>query len=751
MAKENEEKYAKNRINSIKRVGKAFNDLKFNLGYGGLDVGDKIDQRIDRSLEKLVKYHSGKSALNYAETLKTLMSKGAETYDLTEDVGPDVLSLPENTKRFARYANADEIAYKIPYCGRAVKVLSDGIVSPDNITKESITLLIDGGDDSDDLKEMKSRVQEISEQVGIEGEIHGIVHETLKLGDSFIEICDYKSEEIPLTQTQFLTESITNNKPITKESVRIMHERVFSEDPIKLGYDIEYYKDLRRGSKVVKKKYNNEGELNIKTMIYEDINIRELNEFTDDPHSERLKLLSEDDSDKKKEIEVKSLQDVRIIFHDPTKIVKLQSRKYKTCLGYLVFPDIDESTMNSAPSLSANGPSAIYGAQSGSGSLSHKISGLNFSVNSGLDELYRKIIFNVKSYLESSKDVPDDIEINKDDLKQLLDKTIKYLADEGQGEMKIRYVPNNRMQHFYINNKMYFPYGEGIFEKTMFEAKLLIALETATIIRRVSDSSDKRLIYIEDSPSRQTTNYIEALKEALQKRKYSINSFNDISTIPTMITSYEDYIIPQRGGRRFVEFDTLPPQVQIRDATEELKSFRDSVVSSLEVPPAFLNIEDNLSNKAVLSHESSLFANTIVSYQKVFSDHLDTLFFKLYSFIFSEPLSDEIKITFPPPEMLYIERKTESIEIASRLVDTLAQHGIPVDYLREKYIPVDWEEIKQRKVEHNIDKRRGHDDEEDMQDDGFAPFSPDPFGGMGGPGPPPPPPGGGMGGGMGGF
>jgi len=47
------------------------------------------------------------------------------------------------------------------------------------------------------------------------------------------------------------------------------------------------------------------------------------------------------------------LKDVFISIHDPKYIIRLETERFKTCLGYLVFPKIDPNLAQNAAMLSA--------------------------------------------------------------------------------------------------------------------------------------------------------------------------------------------------------------------------------------------------------------------------------------------------------------------------------------------------------------------------------------------------------------
>jgi hypothetical protein len=295
--------------------------------------------------------------------------------------------------------------------------------------------------------------------------------------------------------------------------------------------------------------------------------------------------------------------------------------------------------------------------------------------------------------------------------------------------MNIRYVPPNNIQHFKRPSTKYEPYGESIFDACQFSAKCLVAMETALAVQRLARSTEKRKIAVEIGLPRDARKMIEKLKEELRKRKVTLDNFGTVDTIPSMITTFEDVYIPQRDGKPFVDISTFNEgNVDIRNKVEELKFLRDSVVASLGVPPSFINIEENLSNKAALTEENILFARTIVSHQKYITDQINKLVQKVYDIISPEEalsILDNVLIALPSPKSLQYEREARYLSELANLIETLERIGIPREYTKKKYLSnIDWEDLKNYEVGEKIEKELGTTKEDPM----------DAMGGMGGTG-----------------
>jgi len=624
-------KKSKTNINPVKAT---FNAVKNKIIKTSSDKSmDKVDDVLKRVSDSIV----NKDNMNQAELLRKMFSDTIDT-SMFENISSNITFSTELMSRLNRYTNSEEICDSIPYCARALKVLSNEIVSPDDITKEKLQFIRTKSISPADERDLIN-VKSINEVLKIEDSLHDLVSETLKFGDQFIEICNYSSEDVPLTQS-ILNEGYT----------------------YPAEYEIKY-----KTPKITPRN---------KTVIEEETVI--------------IKPIIEEAKDKDSAVD---LSKIRLIIHEPSYVIKLQSGRFKLCLGYLILPRTSNPMDPLQPSTGTN-----------SANQSRLRNILNYSSTNrdfmGVDRLYKDVIDQVKRHIGKS-----DLVVNKKEVKTMISRVIKELDDDENGILRLRYVPPERMQHVSIYNRRFFPYGESIFYKTTFSAKLLIAFETALVIKRIGDSSDKRAIYIETGIPRNTRNLIEEVKEGLQKKKFSLGTVGSIGSIPNMITSYETFFIPQTKGKRYVEFDTVPATSSIRDLHDELKFFRDELVSSLDVPPSYLNLEENLSNKNALSFENQLFARTIVAYQSMLSKHIYNLFSKIYKMVYTSNLPMGLIITFMPPKMLQIEREAEHMETIVRLINALVELGVNKEYLKRKYLSIDWEKLKEFETDDSMDDK----------------------------------------------
>jgi hypothetical protein len=369
------------------------------------------------------------------------------------------------------------------------------------------------------------------------------------------------------------------------------------------------------------------------------------------------------------------IEDLVLILHDPSYVVKLQSDLFPICFGYLIFP---ASIMSPQTMLQNQAVNSI--CQSILKSVEKKIPGL------------------------------DDQSINIKDLQDVVGSMIK--ETDFTKAMNIRYVPPDRIQHFQRPSTKYYPYGESIFDPCQFNAKVLIAMEVAMTILRLNRSIEKRKIAVEIGLPRDATKAIEKLKEEFKRRKISMDSFGSVDTIPSMISSFEDVFIPQKDGKAFVDISNMTDLVtDSRSKVDELKFIRDSIVASLGVPPAFIGLEEGVNAKNTLSEENVLFARTIVNHQKYLTHQVQDLIIKIYNIIDPDKaltILDDVEIAFPAPKSLQFERQASYLSNLANLVETLERVGVPKDWSKKKYLSsIDWDEVEQYEIDSKIDKSLG--------------------------------------------
>ena len=614
----------------------------------------KIDDKLDSAVKDILSYKSHGGRNGYIDLVKSLISKTTHDIKLGGGTGGDLFNQGVGPATFGqggrlmRYKTYQAIVSTINYAHRALQVIVENILSPDDITKVSLEIKpIEYIEDEIPTAARVKYIKEVLEKLELEKRLDLIVRNTLLFGDLFCEIAD---PQTALTSRSILTEAQYNYLLEGEYKAGRMEKILVKEKDATYDISIDYTSFVERAGvkeKTKKKKKDDILEKNIKT-----------------------------------------LNDLQLIFHEPHYVLRLQSRVFPICFGYLVFPPQDIIQ-----------PNAI--------------------ADQTINNICVAILKNLEKKIPQIKEVRNDKEL-KDIIKGMLSQSDMNKA------LEIRYVPPDKMTHFLVPTTKYYPYGESIFDSTQYSSKVLIALETALAIQRLSRSTEKRKIAIEVGLPRDARTAIESLKEEFRKRKVSLDSFGTVDTIPSMITTFEDIYIPQRDGKPFVDISTFTEgNVDTRSKVDEIKQMRDQMVASLGVPPSFIGIEENLSNKSALSEENILFARTIIRYQKFLTEQINDLIRKIFDIINPEEalvLLDTVNIAFPVPKALQFERESRYMNELTNLIESLERIGVPKEYAKRRYLPqFNWEEIKKydidEKVEKALDPTKKAEDE---------------FGGMGG-------------------
>ena len=606
-------------------------------------VGTKtttIDDKLDQAVRDITSFKSQSGRLGYIELLKSLISKQGNNIVNTTNLiqtngGPPTPAMYGQARRLGRYKTYESIASHISYCFRALTVFTENILSPDDITKKSLDIKPKSYIEEEQITESKTKlVKEVIQQVKLEDNLDVIVKNTLLYGDFFVEIATSKTA---LTTRAYLVESVNSG-----------------------GYT------------------ENVSVLNIQT---EKDDLKILMDFSSFIESE-----SEKTSDNENQIDP---DDIKLAFHEPRNVVRLQSDLFPVCFGYLIFPNI---------------------------SLSQQCQLSDQAIN----DICLRILKNIEDKIPQTKELK-----GNNELVDIIKSMVK-TSDFGIGkQLNIRFVPTDKLQHFKVPSVKYHPYGESIFDPVIFLAKVLISLQTALTIQRLARSTEKRKILVEVGLPRDARKMVEGIKEQFRKRKISLDSFGTVDTIPSMITTFEDVYIPQKDGKPFVDISTFTEgNVDVRNKVDELKFMRDSLIAALGIPPAFLSLEENVSTKATLSDENILFARAIIGHQKYLTKQIVDLIQKILQMVNPDEaltLLDNVTITLPTPKSLQFELLSRRINETINLIESLERIGVPKEYSKKKYLEdLDWGEIDNYQIGQDIDKKLGTEPKEEEDEFGMG-------------------------------
>jgi len=422
-------------------------------------VGTKtsaIDTKLDQVVRDIVSYKSHSGRNGYIELVKSLISK-SDSFDLGQNkiqAGATPATMGQGS-RLLRYKSYDAIISHINYCQRALDVITDNVLAPDDITKVSLEITPKTYlENTENAQSNVKDVEEIIKKIKLEKRLDIIVKNTLAFGDFFCEIADSKTALT--SKSAFLAENVqVYNQSRKKE---IISENIEGKS-YKIILDFSSLDDITKS--------------NNKNKVIQGV----------DSNFEKQKNIIP--------------EDLHLLFYDPKRVVKLQSDMFPICFGYLIFP------------------AAILSPQL-------------VLQNQVINTICKSILNSLKNKIPGLKDE----NINTKDIGDVIALMLK--ETDYSKEMNIRYVSPDRIQHFCRPTTKYYPYGESIFDPCQFNAKVLIAMETALTLLRLNRSIEKRKVTVEIGLPRDAKKAIEKIKEDFKHRKISLDTFGSVDTIPCL-------------------------------------------------------------------------------------------------------------------------------------------------------------------------------------------------------------------------
>ena len=683
---------------------------------------NKIDAIIDDSLSRIDKYSSSEDRNKYLEAMKRLISQtGTDGNTLLNSLstGSPQVQQYDNSGRISRYNEYDAICAKIPYCERALQCWVDHIVSPDEILKTSLQVTSEEKTSANntDVNRAIGRINTLCKHFDLENKIRNIVKTTLKKGDNFLEFVKTPNgantlvvlnegfdpagygetkkileESYTINEEFITTKGLQKIKNQTRRKVKIVIDEAYSSYTLggifsSLGTNVTgpNYPSISAPSAVDVSGIvsGSHSKTSAGIMSPPDGGNKGEHIPSDKFKSKFEEIEKEANKHDDEESDLTKIGDLSLVIHDPKYVIKLETARFRVCLGYLIFPKVD-----------------LINIQSG--------------VVNNIDAMCAQLLNDVKQKLGSKiKNVEDKLVVS-DDIKKVLLTHLQHI-DKNE-DLRIRYVNPDLIQHFKLPSTKYYPYGESIFDSVLFACRMYIAQKTAALVKQINASTDKRFISLEIGLPRDAKNVIEQMKEQINKKRITVDSLGNTDTIPSQISTWENIFIPMKDGKKYVEIDHQQWSPNANEDTEALKNAANEIVGDLGVPASYLNIQENAGNRATLTAESINWARCIIARQQDLEPCLYGFFYKAYCIVWgvqSANILRKIRITFQVPRIAPMTNNIEFIENSSRAIEALAALGLSKEYLKKQYMPyIDWDEAESDSVKQKIKQETGDEQSE---------------------------------------
>ena len=694
---------------------------------------NKIDELIDDSLDQIDRFSASDDVNKYLDSMKKLISStGTDGNSILKSLStgnPQVQNY-DTSGRINRYNEYDSICAKIPYCEKALQCWVDHIVSPDEILKTSLQVTsVDKDVEESAVNVAIGRIKRILKHFEFENKIREIVKTTLKKGDNFIEFVKtpngantlvvlneaidptaYEEKKDLLNKEYLLESEFIKNGVKTKEtrSVKIIIDEAYS------NFNLGGLFTSLGGTNISSPSYPSP-----LTTTYSDINglanstlnkapgvkdtkASKKDYVSDDKFKSKFDQIEKDASKFETDEPRTDIGDLSMVIHDPKYIIRLETKRFKVCLGYLVFPKVD-----------------LINIQSG--------------VVNNIDAMCAQLLNDVRMKLASKIAIDDKINIT-DDIKKVL--LIHLQKIDKNEDLKIRYVNPDLMQHFKLPSTRNDPYGESIFECVLFNCRMYMALKTAATVKQINACTDKRFISIEVGLPRDAQNVINQMKESINKKRITVDSLGNTDTIPSQISTWENIFIPMKDGKKYVEIDHQQWAPNANEDNDMLKNFMNDITGNLGVPGEYLNTENGSGNRSSLTAESIQWARNIIARQQDLAPCLQQFVYKAYCILWGVPAARilrKISITFQIPRIAPMNINTEYIENSQRAIDALSALGLSKEYLKRQYMPyIDWERAETDAVKQKLNQETGEEQAENDMGLGGMGMMPTGGGAMGG-------------------
>ena len=294
--------------------------------------------------------------------------------------------------------------------------------------------------------------------------------------------------------------------------------------------------------------------------------------------------------------------------------------------------------------------------------------------------------FNIQNYDKTTK--------NANILNTIAEKVVKsfnkqYL--ENNQEFKDA-ILNSLMYHKAYNKTMHFQFipaeyvcefrvnedengeGQSILEKSLFYAKLYLALLMYTLITYMSRSADTRIYYIKNSGI--DTNYSNKVQEIARDIKSKQIKFTDLlsyNSITSKVGAGREIFMPVgKSGERGIEFDILSGQ-DVPLQNELLELLKQGYINGTGVPSVIMNYINEADYAKTLVMANAKFLSRIISYQMDFNASRTKMYKMIMTYSTSIPneIIEDFSFHLMPPKTLANNNFTELTQYGDNIIDFL--------------------------------------------------------------------------------
>lgn len=625
---------SQNMLDIRSRVDNAFKDLKstsvIKSSKNMVEVIEEFNkrQRTYGAEEYLHLNGFVENKPSNASKKKEITTYSSTINEFLQKLGIDEkLLLEENAPREKGYKVYQFIIDNLPVLNQALSIMAGAVLTPEMYSTD--TIVYDETDGSDNIP----LIENIIEKTNIEKELPNWIRNSLLLGDEFVEIVDTKTVRLAMEENIILTES-----PEYDNYVSLLES--CATELSELGYN---------------------GDENLLEMVSH-------TKVPDNDDTEAFMFLKENASGTRpKDEETTDTEDrldsIYLKTHKPENIIIIKVGSF--ILGYLDINtesvDLNRNSKQQTSNLFNNGTvqyTNFNGGPTIGGDLNKKAldrvtDALSDIIMSQLD----KERANISKFLRKNEDFRDVI----------------YNVVVNKQKTSIRFIPPERVIHWKNEADEDNRYGASIFAPMLLLIKHYLAVMTHHTIFNLTRGTEKRKITVEvsslDMDSGGALNNV--IKSFKQKEQSLINQLNNINSIGTELTAYDDVFLPRINGETPIEIDSIPGQQDTLDP-EYLETLKSNILNGIRVPKSLLNEVEN-SYRTSLAQENIMFANQIIYLQKQYEPMINDLVYRILSIITGETAERDVKLKFNPPSTLLNESLSANIGNVQGIIQFISE------------------------------------------------------------------------------
>ena len=261
---------------------------------------------------------------------------------------------------------------------------------------------------------------------------------------------------------------------------------------------------------------------------------------------------------------------------------------------------------------------------------------------------------------------------NNEEFKSAILNSLMYYNTHNK-TLHFQFIPAEYVCEFKVNED---ENGEGvsILAKSLFYAKLYLALLMYTLITYMSRSADTRIYYIKNSGI--DTNYSNKVQEIARDIKSKQIKFTDLlsyNSITSKVGAGREIFMPVgKSGERGIEFDILSGQ-DVPLQNELMEMLKQGYINGSGVPSVIMNYINEADYAKTLVMANAKYLARVISYQLDFNTSLTKMYKMIMAYSTSIPreVIDGFEFKFMTPKALVNNNFTELTQYGDNILDYL--------------------------------------------------------------------------------